>query len=372
MKARRRRTAAPALMLAWLVAFGPLSLTPRAAAQSSGDGGDSSSLETLVAPIALYPDSLVAQILPASTYPVEIVEAARAVANGAKPAPSDLDQWDPSIQALTAVPTVLKMMNDRLSWTTQLGQAVAKDQGTVMAAIQSVRAKAKAAGNLQTNDKQVVLAQGDTIVIQPANPQLIYVPQYDPVAILAPPPPYYAPAPYGLMGFGVGFAAGALTAYACNWGGGYHGGTVVVNNSYNYNKVNTWHTDNYNSWHASTTNVAHIDSANANNFAHTANVDRANGAAQGYHGWGDADAAAHPAADHGDAGDMNADRAASERGGAFAGAGGGGWQAREDSARGAYSMGGGYGGGGYGGARDFSGGRAFGGGRSFGGGGFRR
>src|SRR5262245_3550085 len=182
--------------------------------------------DRLVSPIALYPDPLVAQILRASTHPVDVVEAARALATGGRPNKATASQWDPSIQALLSFPTVLKMMNDKISWTTQLGQAVTANQSGVMAAIQQVRRQAQAAGNLTSNDRQVVTTQGSgdtsTVIIQPANPQLIYVPQYNPVAILAPPPPYYYGAPYGLMTFGTGFAAGAATAYACNWG--YYGG----------------------------------------------------------------------------------------------------------------------------------------------------
>src|SRR5215468_1587125 len=184
----------------------------------------SASLEKLVAPIALYPDPLVAQILPASTYPVEVIEAARDLASGGRPNRTTASQWDPSIQALLSYPTVLKMMSDKINWTTQLGQAVAVNQADVMAAIQRVRHQAQAAGNLTSNDKQVVSLQGSgdssTIIIQPANPQYIYVPQYNPVAILSPPPIYFGnvPAPaYGLLTFGAGFAAGAATAYACNW-----------------------------------------------------------------------------------------------------------------------------------------------------------
>jgi hypothetical protein len=206
----------------------------------------SAQLDKLVAPIALYPDPLVAQILPASTYPVEVIEAARALASGGRPSKATASQWDPSIQSLLSYPTVLKMMSDKISWTTQLGQAVAANQSDVMAAIQRVRHQAQAAGNLRSNDKQVVNVQGtgdaSTIIIEPANPQVIYVPQYNPVAILAPPPPYYYGNPaYGLMTFGAGFAAGAATAYACNWG--YYGGysSVAVNNYYHYNQNNVYH-----------------------------------------------------------------------------------------------------------------------------------
>ena len=164
-------------------------------------------LDKLVAPIALYPDPLVAQILPASTYPVEVIEAARALASGSRPSKATASQWDPSIQSLLSYPTVLKMMSDKINWTTQLGQAVAANQSAVMAAIQSVRRQAQTAGNLRSNDKQVVSVQGSgdssTVVIEPANPQVIYVPQYNPVAILAPAPAYYYGDPaYGLMTFG--------------------------------------------------------------------------------------------------------------------------------------------------------------------------
>lgn len=213
-------------------------------------------LDSLVAPIALYPDALVAHILPASTYPVEVVEAARDLANGGTPAASDMNSWDPSIQALVSVPSVLKMMNDRLSWTTQLGQAVSQSQQAVMAAIQRVRAKAQSAGNLSSNSHQTVTTQGQTIIIQPANPEVIYVPQYDPVAILEPAPLWVTP-DYGLMTFGAGFTAGIFTAYACHWGGGWGWGwgggpSITVNNNYHYTtrtNVNV-NSNDWNSWKA--------------------------------------------------------------------------------------------------------------------------
>jgi Protein of unknown function (DUF3300) len=214
--------------------------------QSSPAPPSAAQLDKLVAPIALYPDPLVAQILPASTYPVEVIEAERALASGKRPSKATASQWDPSIQALLSYPTVLKMMSDKISWTTQLGQAVAANQGDVMAAIQRVRHQAQAAGNLRSNDKQLVSVQGSgdtsTIVVEPANPQVIYVPQYNPVAILSPAPAYYYGNPaYGLLTFGAGFAAGAATAYACNWGyyGGY--GSLTVNNYYHYNQNNVYH-----------------------------------------------------------------------------------------------------------------------------------
>jgi len=214
--------------------------------QASAAPPDSAQLDKLVAPIALYPDPLVAQILPASTYPVQVVAAARALASGGRPDRATASQWNPSIQALLSFPTVLKMMSDKINWTTQLGQAVAANQSDVMAAIQHVRHEAQAAGNLTSNDKQVVSVEGSgdssTIIIQPANPQYIYVPQYNPVAILAPPPYYIGnvPAPaYGLLTFGPGFVAGAATAYACNWGYG-GSGSVTVNDYYHYSPTDTY------------------------------------------------------------------------------------------------------------------------------------
>jgi hypothetical protein len=170
------------------------------------------SLDKLVAPIALYPDALVAQILPASTHPLQVVEAAESVANAARPTQAQAAQWYPSVQALVSFPTVLKMMHDKIEWTEQLGKAVAADQSAVMASIQSVRAAALRAGNLKSNDKQVVdvQAQGSggtittIIVIEPATPQVIYVPQYNPVLITAPPPPSYGyPPPYDDLRLGV-------------------------------------------------------------------------------------------------------------------------------------------------------------------------
>lgn len=204
---------------------------PTARAQSASD------LDTLVAPVALYPDALLADVLPASAFPVQIVEAARAVDSGPVDA-SVAAQWDPSVQALVSYPSVLTMMNDRIDWTTQLGEAVAQDQSAVLAAVQRVRAEARKAGNLQTNDRQTVTTSGTNIVIQPTDPQVVYVPQYDPVAILSPPPPwgYYPPA-YGVLAFGDGFAIGALTAYGIGWGFGPAfccGHITVINNHYRY------------------------------------------------------------------------------------------------------------------------------------------
>ena len=148
--------------------------------------GTPEQLQQLVAPIALYPDSLVAQILAASTFPEQIVEADRWVQEhqdlkgDALGQAVDQQPWDPSVKALTAFPSVLGNMDKNLSWTSSLGDAYYNQQQDVMDAIQVMRQRAEKAGDLKTTPQQVVTAQGSTIVVQPANPEIVYVPAYDP------------------------------------------------------------------------------------------------------------------------------------------------------------------------------------------------
>src|SRR5579863_4269687 len=143
-------------------------------------------LQQLVAPIALYPDSLVAQILAASTFPEQVVEADRWVQahpdlkGDALGQAADQQPWDPSVKALTAFPSVLGNMDKNLSWTSSLGDAYYNQQPEVMDAVQVMRQRAQAAGNLKTTPQQTVTAQGQTIVIEPASPEVVYVPAYDP------------------------------------------------------------------------------------------------------------------------------------------------------------------------------------------------
>ncbi len=157
-------------------------------------------LEQILAPIALYPDELIAQILMASTYPLEVVEAARWV----KANPSlkgnqltsalEKQNWDPSVKSLVNFPSVLNMMNDKLDWTQKLGDAFLAQQKDVMSTVQRLRAKAQASGNLKTTKEQKVVVQDQVIVIQPADPQVIYVPTYNPTVVYgAWPYPAYPP-----------------------------------------------------------------------------------------------------------------------------------------------------------------------------------
>jgi hypothetical protein len=230
-----------------------------AAAQPFSQG----ELESMLAPIALYPDALLSQIMMASTYPLEIVEAARwrkANASLKDKALEDALQkqsWDESVKSLTAFPDVLDRMNQDLAWTQKLGDAFLAQQDQVMDTIQSLRAKAQTAGHLQSNEQQKVeVQQTDNkqyIVIEPANPQVVYVPVYQPTVVYGawgypayPPyyPSYWYPPGAAFVGgffWGVGIAAGAAL-----WGGwGWHNHDVNINvNRYNsFNRTNISNTN---------------------------------------------------------------------------------------------------------------------------------
>jgi hypothetical protein len=221
-------------------------------------------IEQLVAPIALYPDPLLTQVLMASTYPLEVVEAARwshdnSTVNGqALQDAMQAQSWDPSVKALTAVPQTLQMMNAKLDWTQQLGDAFLAQQQDVLAAVQKLRAQAQAAGNLQSTPQQVVtteapaagaaLASGpQPIVIEPVNPDVYYVPVYDPaVAYGAWSYPDYPPfnwSPPGfvasnVVSFAAGVAVGAAIWGGCDWWN--HNVIINVNrfNVFNHTNIN--------------------------------------------------------------------------------------------------------------------------------------
>jgi uncharacterized protein DUF3300 len=178
-------------------------------------------LDALLAPIALYPDELLAQVLMASTYPLEIVMATRFVQQNPSLTGDALDQalrdqnWDPSVLSLTAYPQVLVMMNDKLDWTQRLGDAFLANQQQVMDTVQTLRSRAQAAGNLQNTPQQTVMDQGGFIDIEPAQPEYVYVPVYDPRVVYGPwsdpvyqPDYWYPPSIYGYPDLSAGIAVG--------------------------------------------------------------------------------------------------------------------------------------------------------------------
>jgi uncharacterized membrane protein YgcG len=352
-----------------------------------------SELQALVAPIALYPDSLVAQILTASTFPDEVAIANywlgqnKSLTGSALMQAVDKQSWDPSVKALTEFPSVLANMATNLTWTSSLGEAYHNQQADVMTAIQTLRAQAKAKGNLKSSSQITVVQQSpQVIVIQPTNPQVVYVPQYNPAVIYGYPyviPGYVAPVystgdvvAAGLLGFGAGIAVGAMmsggccgwgySSWNCGWhgtavvyhGGGYYGNTAWhggyynggyhnsygYNNNYNHYNNSNYNRNSYNSYNKNISgNTVNINKQSAQNFG----SDRFGGSSWSDHsGWG--------------GGSSNAFSGMSGHSGGFGGSDG--WSSRAESSRGWGSMrssgfgggrfgGGGFGGGGFGGFR---------------------
>jgi uncharacterized membrane protein YgcG len=244
----------PILTLALLLVIWPQNLSAYQDAQAQPQAppptgqappytqGTPEQLQQLVAPIALYPDSLVAQILAASTFPEQVVEAERwvqehpdlkgeALGQAVDPQP-----WDPSVKALTAFPAVLGNMDKNLAWTSSLGDAYYNQQQDVMDAIQVMRQRAQGAGNLKTTPQQTVTTQGSTIIVQPADPEVVYVPAYNPWMVYGGPimawpgwypyPGIWFGGPYLSfgMGFGIGYFGGfgwGWNHWGFNWGGRY-------------------------------------------------------------------------------------------------------------------------------------------------------
>jgi hypothetical protein len=362
-----------------------------------------SELQALVAPIALYPDSLVAQILTASTFPDEVaiadywLQENKSLTGSALMQAVDKQSWDASVKALTEFPSVLDNMAKNLTWTSSLGEAYHNQQAEVMTAIQTLRAQAKAKGNLKTTSQITVVQQSpQVIVIQPTNPQIVYVPQYNPTIVYGTPyvvPGYVAPtysagdvAAAGIIGFGAGIAIGAMMSGGCcswgysSWNCGWHGTAVVYhggayygnsawhggyynggyhgsngyNNYYNHSNYNS----NYNRSNYSNYNKNSGNTYNKNVSGNTVNVnrqgsqnfsnDRSSGSNSwsGHSSWG--------------GGSSNAFSGMSGHSGGFGGSGG--WSSHAESSRGWGSMG----------SSGFGGGRFGGGGGGFGGGGFRR
>lgn len=219
-------------------------------------------LEQIVAPIALYPDALLAQVFMASTYPLEVVQAARwaqahpEVKGDAVAKEMEKQTWDASVKSLVAFPDVLKMMNEKIEWTQKLGDAFLAQQKDVMAAVQRLRVKAKDAGNLASTKEQVVKTEAapqgapapQIIVIESSSPEVIYVPTYNPTVVYgawpypAYPPYYYYPPGYAagaaFFSFSVGVVVGGALWGNCNWGHGDVDIDINRYNNFNRNEIN--------------------------------------------------------------------------------------------------------------------------------------
>ncbi len=254
-------------------------------------------LESMVAPIALYPDSLLSQVLVASTYPLEIVEAGQWLqANGGLSGPALVDaakkqDWDPSVQALVPFQDVVKRLNSDIRWTTDLGNAFLAQQQDVMAAVQRLRVRAKDSGKLTDTPQENVEVQNQdgqqAIVIEPTDPQVVYVPTYDPSYFWGPPPPYYPWPDLYYPGIGVGWGWGGginLGFYfggCCGWGGwgwtpGWFGGGISVNNHF-------FHRYGFRDFHGSD---FHANSAWVHNPEHRGAVPYPHGVGERFQGQG--------------------------------------------------------------------------------------
>ncbi len=372
-------------------------------AAPAGDFGSSTepapmsanALQALVAPIALYPDALVAQVLAASTFPDQVaianywLQQNKSLTGSSLMQAVDQQSWDPSVKALTQFPSVLGNLATNLTWTSSLGEAYHGQAADVMTAIQTLRAQAKAKGNLNSTQQITVVEQSpQTIVIQSANPQVVYVPQYNPAVIYGYPyvvPSYVAPAystgdlvAASMLSFGAGIAVGAMMSGGCcgwgysSWNCGWHGTAVIYHgggyygnsawhggyynggyhNSYGYNNAYNHSGNNYNSYRGGG------NTYNKNVSGNTVNVNR-----QGSQNLdANRSSASNSWAQHDNwsGGKSTAFSGMSGHSGGFGGSSG--WSSRAESGRGWGSMG----------SSGFSGGRFGGGGGGFGGGGFRR
>jgi Protein of unknown function (DUF3300) len=244
-------------LIRWLIPFLALTFTaPAAFAQAAPTQVyTQAQLDQMLAPIALYPDPLLSQILMASTYPLEVVQAARwsdvhpGLQGDDAVRAVEGESWDPSVKSLVAFPRVLAMMDERLDWMQALGEAFLEQEPYVMDTVQRLRARALAAGNLSSNDGMLVSQQGGTIVVEPANPQYVYVPYYDPLVVYggwwwpAYPPVRWAPWPgYAVrpgisvgiyLGGGVRISAGFFFG-AFDW---HQHRVSIVRQSYYYRPV---------------------------------------------------------------------------------------------------------------------------------------
>ena len=361
-------------------------------------------LDSLVAPIALYPDPLLAQVLAASTYPLEIVQLQQWLTKNKNLKDKALvdavqkEQWDPSVQAMAGLPDVVKQLAENISWTSDLGNAFLAQQSEVMDAVQRMRMKAKDGGKLQSNEQMKVetkvVESKSVVVIEQSNPQVVYVPSYDPVVVWGAPPVYaYPPVVYppgyyaagAALSFGVGVAMGAMWSggwgYNAGWGGN---NTININNNNNFvnnsnrtnntsNRANVGNgsgnrTGGNNSWQHNPQHrggAPYGDRSTANKYSGTARGDsagtrQANAKQNQSRSGGQQPAANNRATGAGNAGAnrggsgngyqvgnrQTSNSSGSRNSGAFSGASGGGGAARASSSRGSSSMGGSRAGGG--------------------------
>ncbi len=255
---------------------------PATAAAPAAKAFSQQDLDTILAPIALYPDPLLAQMFMAATYPLEIVEAARwskanpTVKDKALEDAMQKQSWDPAVKSLTSVPQVLQQMNEKLDWTQKLGDAFLAQQKEVMATVQSLRKKAQDAGNLKTTEQQKVSTEtegGTTIIkVESPKPEVVYVPTYNPATVYgtwwyASYPPYYMYPPGYAYAPGLAFATGVVVGAAiwgnCNWGGNEI--NINRNNYNNFNKTNIQNTNfQHNAEHRK--GVNYKDSATAQKY----------------------------------------------------------------------------------------------------------
>jgi hypothetical protein len=361
-------------------------------------------LDSLVAPIALYPDPLLAQVLAASTYPLELVQLQQWLAqhkdlkDKALAEAVQKQNWDPSVQAMAGLPDVVKQLVENIKWTSELGNAFLAQQSGVMDAVQRMRAKAKGAGKLQSNEQMKVetkvVESKSVVVIEQSNPQVVYVPSYDPVVVWGAPPIYayppvvYPPGYYAAgvaISFGVGLAMGALWGggwgYGARWGGN---NTININNNNNFirntnrtnagNNIGSGNRGGNNSWQHNPQHrggAPYGDRGTANKFGGSARGDSAatrqatarqnqgqrtggqSGIDNRASGGGGNAGANRGGATSGNRSNAGGDRVgnrqvssgSSGNRGAFGGASGGGSAARSSGSRGASSMGGSRGGG---------------------------
>lgn len=385
---------------------------PAAAPEQAAPKIPNDQLDSLVAPIALYPDPLLSQTLVASTYPLELIQlqqwldSHKNLKGDALAAAVKKENWDPSIQAMASLPDAVKQLAGNIKWTTDLGNAFLAQQPDVMDAVQRMRAKATAAGNLKSSAQlkveTKVIETKTVVVIEQADPKVIYVPAYNPVIVYgAPiypyPAIYYPPATGAVLAFGAGIAIGAAWGggwgYGCGWG--HNDVNVNVNNNYNKTNINNVNKSGNNNWQHNPQHrgaAPYSNSATANKYGGANRQQPAGGAANRPNGGAGASggmgnmganrpagggaglgssAGARPS---GGASTMPASRGTGAGGGgndrigghnpsaggggnAFGGGGMGGSSARSASNRGSHSMGGGGGRGGGGGGGRGGGGR---------------